>query len=360
MARGNFYSGISGLTEPDGYSSDSWNSQYTEHFDLIDKYVPNVYKPPESTVRVFSNNKEFLYPPYPRSPIISNYYCGVVIGLQSNGGKIHWTSMNTGGTTLFLPFASQTIKTSHSEGGIVKNAIGYTAENGDVSVGWKNDRSISIQAEKYYKIVSIFVDNKQIEIPDNPTSFSYTFTNVRENHTIHANFERLKTSIIYNRNAPSEDNKTKIETHNAGTDISISQNPFEYDSHQFIRWNTESDGSGITYQPDDILFIEVDDITLYAQWAQLVSVSFIDEDGTIYDTGQFPIGSTVTPPIPPSCIGYTFAGWNGQPSHTRSFRNISWIFPKRHDTNIVRYNTAQGRIHISGMDNIETCRHHVE
>lgn len=260
MAHGNFYSGISGFTEPDGYSSDSWNSQYTEHFDLIDKYVPSVYKPPESTVRVFNNNKSF-YPPYPRSPIISGYYCGVVIGLQPNGGKIHWASTNTGGTVLFLPFASQTIKTSHSEGGIVKNAIGYTAENGDVSVGWKNDRSISIQAEKYYKITSVFVDDKQIEISDNSTSLLYTFTNVRENHTIHANFERIKASIIYNRNAPSDDDETKIEAHDAGTDVSISQNPFEYDSHQFIGRNTEPDGSGIAYQPDDILFIETDDLT---------------------------------------------------------------------------------------------------
>ena len=43
--------------------------------------------------------------------------------------------------------------------------------------------------------------------------------------------------------------------------------------YRFVGWNTAADGSGTEYLPGDLITIGVADVTLYAQWAQLFSIS---------------------------------------------------------------------------------------
>ena len=60
-------------------------------------------------------------------------------------------------------------------------------------------------------------------------------------------------------------------------------------------WNTESDGSGVTYEPDDIFYIGSSDILLYAIWEERYTVTYsgngntggsVPVDPTIYEPGQ--------------------------------------------------------------------------
>lgn len=309
-AKGVFWSGVTGLTEPDSYVSDTWNSEYTEHIDLLSNYAPTVYKPPESTVRVFNDNTSF-YLPYPRSPIIGGYYCGVVIGLQPNGGKIRWASTNTGGTGLFVPFGSNNIAASASPGGSIAATTGYTSPDGIASVGWKNSRSITATADPHYFISSVTVDGKQLDIPPNSTSYEHTFTNVREDHSIHVEFQRLKRVLSYDANAPDDVCTGTMDSAeaDAGSDIVISDCRFAYENYWFAGWNTMPDGSGISYFPNSTFLIEEDTI-LYAQWERLVTVTFVDDNGEIIKSESVPAGGKSKPPEM-SKKGYTFVAWHG-------------------------------------------------
>jgi uncharacterized repeat protein (TIGR02543 family) len=46
-----------------------------------------------------------------------------------------------------------------------------------------------------------------------------------------------------------------------------------YPGYKFITWNTEADGSGVTYHPGDAVAL-TGDLDLYAQWAELCTVTY--------------------------------------------------------------------------------------
>lgn len=76
----------------------------------------------------------------------------------------------------------------------------------------------------------------------------------------------------------------------------------------FNGWNTQPDGSGITFDENTI----VDkDITVYALYAfKPLNVVFKDEDGTIYQEGQVEYGKSAVAPSDPIKEGFTFSGWD--------------------------------------------------
>ena len=90
----------------------------------------------------------------------------------------------------------------------------------------------------------------------------------------------------------------------------LCMNPFVYIGYLFLNWNTEPDGSGISYEDRENITIS-NNITLYAQWK-----------GNEYTLGFYPYGGTVNPaskqvtfgqpigelPIPEKA-GYVFNGW---------------------------------------------------
>lgn len=51
------------------------------------------------------------------------------------------------------------------------------------------------------------------------------------------------------------------------TSTTVYKNPFSYDGHEFVDWNTKADGSGTTYKVgDSISYPEHGNTRLYAQW----------------------------------------------------------------------------------------------
>lgn len=97
------------------------------------------------------------------------------------------------------------------------------------------------------------------------------------------------------------------------------------DDYLFVEWNTESDGSGTSYYPDDVVTVGTGDgelygeVTLYAIWKDGCHGGTICYDGNGEDEGEME-NQTGTPGLGValqapnySRAGYGFAGWNTKP-----------------------------------------------
>jgi surface protein len=88
----------------------------------------------------------------------------------------------------------------------------------------------------------------------------------------------------------------------------------------FIRWNTEEDGSGISYPPGSSITIGPNDITLYASWLSATPTFTITyhanggsdppSDSTLYAPGSTAV---VLPPGGIQRTAYSFIGWSRNP-----------------------------------------------
>ena len=96
----------------------------------------------------------------------------------------------------------------------------------------------------------------------------------------------------------------------------VAANGFTRKHYQFTGWNTESDGSGTAYQPEDPVKL-TGNLVLYAQWEKMkYLVRFLDEDGqelqaeeVVY--GELPVFNGETPAKEATEeFRYEFAGWN--------------------------------------------------
>ncbi|MDR0744688.1 MAG: InlB B-repeat-containing protein [Holosporales bacterium] len=80
----------------------------------------------------------------------------------------------------------------------------------------------------------------------------------------------------------------------------------------FSSWNTSPQGTGISYNPKDIIIIN-DDISLYAIWNLVVTytVTFnTNGGGEIQPIAGLQSGSKITEPDDPVKEGFTFDGWH--------------------------------------------------
>jgi len=87
-----------------------------------------------------------------------------------------------------------------------------------------------------------------------------------------------------------------------------------YSGFEFVGWNTQSDGSGTTYQEDDPYTMPSSDTILYAKWAATYAMAY---DGNGSDGGSVPAtvnyqdGETVRVSYNSATrTGYIFGGWN--------------------------------------------------
>ncbi len=69
--------------------------------------------------------------------------------------------------------------------------------------------------------------------------------------------------------------KDKIQEAVYEVDTKLQKNEFERDDYKFISWNTKADGTGISYNEEDIIkytdYIENNQIDLYAQWEPITN-----------------------------------------------------------------------------------------
>ena len=76
-------------------------------------------------------------------------------------------------------------------------------------------------------------------------------------------------TVTYNANATGATGTTADNnTYTPGATVTVLENGFTYAGHTFTGWNTQQDGSGKAYQPNETFEIE-EYTTLYAQWEKI-------------------------------------------------------------------------------------------
>lgn len=127
-------------------------------------------------------------------------------------------------------------------------------------------------------------------------------------------------SINYNGNSNTSGAVPVDNTnYNPGDAIRVAANSggLARTGYVFKGWNTDSRGSGITYAPADVIAMGQADITLYALWAPVFTVTYLGNGNT---SGAVPVDSdtyetsedvtVLTNSGTLALTGYTFSGWN--------------------------------------------------
>lgn len=101
-------------------------------------------------------------------------------------------------------------------------------------------------------------------------------------------------------------------------------------NYSFINWNTQPDGSGVTYNSGTIISINSSDLTLYAQWEEVsqYNITYISNS---HNSGTVPINANsyqsgdsiiISDPGVLSREDYSFYGWNTKEDGTGQFYSI--------------------------------------
>ena len=101
----------------------------------------------------------------------------------------------------------------------------------------------------------------------------------------------------------------------AGEKITLTTNSFTKENCKFIGWNTAKDGTGTAYADGADFTFGTDDVTLYAQWEQLYTVTYTDGNHGKTFKDQVYTGLSkgdATPGFVGNITrwGYTFTGWS--------------------------------------------------
>ena len=158
--------------------------------------------------------------------------------------------------------------------------------------------------------------------------------------------------VTYNGNGATGGAMEGDFSYENGSTQKVAANGFTRDGYRFAGWNTAADGTGKAYAEGDSITLD-GDVTLYAQWVQLVSVTF-DANGGQGSMSMDPadLGTTVT--LPASTLtrdGYNFAGWNTAADGTGSaFVDGAQITLGSNVTLYAQWKTADTK-YINGIQN---------
>lgn len=127
-------------------------------------------------------------------------------------------------------------------------------------------------------------------------------------------------SVNYNANSSTSGAVPVDRTnYNPGDGITVAANSggLARTGYVFKGWNTASNGSGITYAPADVIAMGQADITLYALWAPVFTVTYLGNSNTggvvPVDAETYETGEEVTVLTNSGTLvreNFTFVGWN--------------------------------------------------
>lgn len=245
---------ISGVTDLDVTYANA--NRYSESLKLYSGINNSVYVLPaaQRELSITENNTRFTSNGTGDN---STYKTGLVY-IANADHTVQWKG-NGCGTVLFLPYNPYTITAKAEAGGTITNA-------GAKTVGWKNEPSYTVTASTNYKIKSLVVDSTAVSVPANSKTYTYKFSPLYANHTITATFEKISTTLSYNKNLASATGATASQTAYAGTSVAARQNGFVAEGKHFREWNTKPDGTGTRYAVGATVPLGESPITLYAQW----------------------------------------------------------------------------------------------
>ena len=166
----------------------------------------------------------------------------------------------------------------------------------------------------------IIVEGAKATPPDDPMKEHYTFNGWYhdEEHTNAVNFavdEFDDSATLYAKWTPVNYTATFV----AGEGLSdppvatvaygsLVTKPADPVNAGFLltAWTLDEEGEEVFDFATDIIS---ENVVLYAQWAEAVTVTFESNDGSEVEAQVIAKGETATEPVPPTLDGHTFAGW---------------------------------------------------
>ena len=161
------------------------------------------------------------------------------------------------------------------------------------------------------------------------SSFKTKFTSIAKNKSgdivLYAKWTPYKYTVVFNGNG-STGGKIANKALNCGTPGTLTVNGFTRKGFKFAGWNTDKDGSGLSYEDCDVINIVPEknsqNITLYAQWTPVnYKITYVRNGGilnpeypnyiTSYEYNHVIPGDSkggYELPIP-GRKGFTFLGW---------------------------------------------------
>ena len=136
--------------------------------------------------------------------------------------------------------------------------------------------------------------------------------------TIHVNVQLVKNTeytVHYDSNDGTENVSYDSDLYQTGDSVTVKNNMFTRTGYKFVGWNTEVDGTGTKYDPDNTFNIENANVTLYAQWeAKEYEVKY--DLNYVGATEEYATKEKVhwendklLPTTNPTRTGYEFKGW---------------------------------------------------
>lgn len=267
----------------------AYGGDFAESLKLLSDYEGDSYITPDSLLKASESNTRFSGTATDETTDKS----AVVFTLGKNGGQFRWSGCSCA-THIFSAF-TRSIDSSADEGGAI-DPIGTTA------VLWRNDQTYHIAPDEHFKVSDVTVDGKSV----GPRK-DYTFSEVTDNHTIHATFSPIEYVLSFDlnghgQNAPDDQNLT------FGSRAVQPDEPNE-EHYVFQGWHKDKEGT----QPWDFQSDTMPgkNMTLYAKWTPIThTVIFQDPDGNQIDKQTVPDGQDASDPGAPERNGKTFTGWD--------------------------------------------------
>ena len=170
--------------------------------------------------------------------------------------------------------------------------------------------------------------------------------NMESGTTVYAKWTKDPITIVFNGNGNTGGSMANQEVA-YGSSVALNTNAYIKSGYGFIGWNTEADGSGTTYK-DGATYrytssIGSDTLTLYAQWAAPITITYDGNGGSGSVSSQtVTYGNNVTPNKNNyTKSGYVFNGWttnsDGSGGAYSSTYPVSYDNLRVHGTNITFY-----------------------
>lgn len=285
-----------------------YNGEYVESIEAISGYG-DVYMPATNILQR-DGNKMRAY-----ATDDNTWDTGFVTTFSSNNESKWRASGRNTNTNLFENLPYYTVKDSVVGGGEIKyKPTSGEKDQGTIVSGKGGDVTIVTRPLEGHKIKKITIDGEDATPEDKTSEFEYTFSNIKDNHEIIAEYEPFTYKINYDGNGgqgdmPSQDFTFDDEVFNS------KENAFTKEGSKFLGFKIEGRDELIT-SPEDFraLLVSMGDgaeITLVAQWEEIkYDVTFVDGFGNTLKTESVKLHESATAPTNPTKAGYTFSGWD--------------------------------------------------
>ncbi|MBQ9179865.1 MAG: InlB B-repeat-containing protein [Firmicutes bacterium] len=158
--------------------------------------------------------------------------------------------------------------------------------NGDAVIGWNDqDRGTSLDSYPEGYFMSRIGTDDQVadDVLKNMAGMDIS------GKTFH--YLTIPITVKYDANGGTGDMSDKEYNGEYRTDLKTEENGFTNGYKIFTGWNTKADGSGKAYQAGDVIEIEGEETTLYAQWQHpgKIEVTFKIVHPELYRNDQSPV-----------------------------------------------------------------------